>query len=161
MNGLDVSEALIKSNANKRTTVTQIIKSIPVYFKVVVPRTGDLDIATRYPWMRVGNHRSASASWEISFASTGFPLAVAPSGQKVTKPVVSYVKPTKTNQSYRTKGLITGSGSSAKLTSIGARTIALISGSFPRKPKVIDPANAIGSRSWSANLSPTAADEVR
>ena len=139
MSGLDVSESLIKSNSNKSLTINQFIKTIPVYFKVTIPRKGPLDIATRYPYIRKGNHESASSSWEISYAATGFPLAVAPSMRRVSKPIVTYVRPTKSNHSYHTRGLISGEGSSATITSSGRKTIGLLTGDFPRKPRVIKP----------------------
>jgi len=144
MNGLDVSKALIKSNSNKGLKITDFIKTIPTYFKVTVPRKGELDIAARYPWIRKGNHSASTPSWEISYAASGFPLAVSPSMRRVTKPVISYVKPTKSNHKYHTKGLVSGVGSSATLTSLGVRTVSLISGNFPRKPKVIKPKLAPG-----------------
>lgn len=139
MSGLDVSEALIKSNSNKRLTVAQFIKTIPVYFKVTVPRKSELDIVSRYAYIKKGNHDAASASWEISYSATGFPLAVAPSMRRVSKPTVSYVKPTKSDHKYHTRGIITGEGSSATITSSGLKTIALLTGEFPRKAKVIKP----------------------
>jgi len=139
MSGMDVSKALIKSNANKSLTISQFIKTIPVYFKVTVPRKGPLDIATRYSWIRKGNHEAASSSWEISYSATGFPLAVAPSMRTVSKPMVSYVKPTKSNHKYHTRGILTGEGTSATLTRSGLKTISLLTGDFPRKPKVIKP----------------------
>ena len=135
MNGLDVSEALIRSNTNKGLTITQFIKTIPVYFKVTVPRKGMIDIALRYPWIRKGDHSIDTPSWEISFASSGFPLAVTPSKRKVSGPIISYVKPTKSNHRYYTKGLLSGTGGSASLTKLGKRTVALFSGDFPRIPK--------------------------
>ena len=139
MNGLDISELFIKHNANKSLTITQFIKKIPTYYKITVPRKGLIDIAERYPWIRKGNHATASPSWEISYASSGFPLAVAPSMRRVSKPTVSYVKTTKSDHSYHTKGILKGKGNSATISKTGLRTIALLSGDYPKKPKVIKP----------------------
>ncbi len=139
MSGMDVSKALIKSHSNKGLKITQFIKTIPVYFKVTIPRRGTLDVASRYPWIRKGNHSAASASWEISYSATGFPLAIAPSMRRVSKPMVSYVKPTKSNHKYHTRGIITGKGNSATLTSSGLKAVSLLTGDYPRKPKVIKP----------------------
>lgn len=133
MNGLNIAKLLINHNSNPQLKLSDFIKQIPVYFKVTVPRKAGvpIDIATRYPWMKKGNHSLSTPSWEISYASSGFPLAVKPSNRRVSAAIVSYVKPTKSDHKYHTKGLLSGTGASASLTSIGKRTIALISGDFP------------------------------
>ena len=132
MNGLNIAELFLRHHKNPRISLTNFISKVPVYFKVTVPRKGPIDIATRYDWMRKGDHTKASPSWEISFASSGFPLAVTPSMRRVTKPTVTFVKPTKSNHMYHTKKLLSGEGSSASLTKLGLRTIALVAGTFSR-----------------------------
>jgi hypothetical protein len=134
MNGLNIAELFIRHNKDKSLRLSDFISKIPVYFKVTVPRKSGLalDIAKRHPWMRKGDHAEATPSWEISYASSGFPLAVTPSSRKVSEPVVSYVKPTRSNHRYNTKGLITGSNRSASLTKIGLRTVSLLTGEFPK-----------------------------
>lgn len=131
MNGLNIAELYIRHKRNPNISITEFISKIPTYFKVTVPRKHDLDIASRYPWIRKGNHGQQSPAWEISFSSSGFPLAVAPSNRAVIRPTVTYVKPTKSNHSYHTKGIISGTGPQASLTSLGSRVIQLISGDFP------------------------------
>lgn len=135
MNGLNIAKLFIQSNKDKSLKLSDFISKIPVYFKITVPRKeGEvLDIVERHPWMRKGDHHEASPSWEISFAYSGFPLAVMPSAREVESPVVSYVKPTKSDHRYHTKELITGSDRSASLTQIGLRTVSLLTGEFPRK----------------------------
>lgn len=130
MNGLNIAELFIRHNGNPKLSLTAFIKQVPVYFKVTIPRRGDLDIAQRYPWMRVGDHQTMTPAWEISFASSGFPLAITPSNRAVLSPKVTYVKPTVSSHSYHTKGILTGSGNQASLSKIGQRVISLLSGSF-------------------------------
>ena len=135
LNGLNIAELFIKHNKDKSLKMSDFIRKIPVYFKVTIPRKGGkaLDIAKRYSWIRKGDHSKATPSWEISYAASGFPLAVTPSLRSVSAPVVSYVKPTRSNHSYHTKGLLTGTNRSASLTRIGKRTVALITGEFPKQ----------------------------
>ena len=136
MNGLNIAELFIRHNKDKSLKLSDFINKIPVYYKVTVPRKGGaaLDIALRHPWIRKGDHSKATPSWEISYASSGFPLAVTPSLRKTNGPVVSYVKPTRSNHKYHTKGLLEGSNRSASLTKLGLRTVALLTGEFPEQP---------------------------
>lgn len=130
MNGLNIAELFIRHRTNPQMRLSSFISHIPTYFKVTVPRRGAIDLAKRYPWIRRGDHTAPSAAWEISFASSGFPLAVTPSNRAVLRPTITYVKPTKSNHKYHTKGLLTGTGKQATLSSIGQRVISLVSGSF-------------------------------
>lgn len=136
MNGLNIAELLKRSRADKSLTISRFLTKVPVYFKITVPRTGFIDLSRRYTWIRRGNYSSHSPSWEISFASSGFPLAIQPSIRKVTEPTVTYVTPTKSNHLYYTKGILTGSKSSASLTSRGKSWIDRILKDKPRiQPK--------------------------
>jgi len=134
MNGLNIAELYLRHKRNPNLSLTSFIGKIPTYFKVTIPRKGPLDIAQRHIWMRLGNHRQPTPAWEISFSSSGFPLAITPSNRAVVRPTITYVKPTKSNHKYHTKGILTGTGSQASLTSIGSRVIQLISGDFPDPP---------------------------
>lgn len=126
MNGLNISELFIRHKRNPNLKLSSFIAKVPTYFKVTVLRSGDLDLAKRYPWICKGDHASASAAWEVSFASSGFPLAITPSNRAVLQPTVTFVKPTQSNHKYHTKGILTGTGKQAKLSSIGQRVIALV-----------------------------------
>ena len=128
MNGLNISELFIREKRKPDLKLSSFISNIPAYFKVTVPRHNNLDLALRYPWICKGNHSTASAAWEISFASSGFPLAITPSNRAVLQPTITYVKPTKSDHKYHTKGILTGTGKQAQLSSIGKRVIALVMG---------------------------------
>ena len=134
MNGLNIAELFIKHHHNPSLKMSEFLSAIPVYFKITIPRVGGegLDIAKRYPWMRKGDHSKVTPSWEISYASSGFPLAVTPSLRKVSGPTVTFVKPTSSDHQYHTKGLLSGTGRSATLTKIGLRTVALLTGIYAR-----------------------------
>tara|TARA_R110000850_G_scaffold16044_9_gene50061 strand:+ start:1907 stop:2941 length:1035 start_codon:yes stop_codon:yes gene_type:complete len=130
--GMDVSRLLIAHRQNPNISIPEFLTNTKeVYYKVLVPNHGKLDVLRRYPWLLRDIDRSQKpASWEFSFTDTGIPLQVQPSAKSVTYPTVSYVKPSGTDHSYLTSGRITGTGTSAKLTSAGSRFIQLISDSF-------------------------------
>lgn len=128
MNGLNIAELFIREKRNPNLQLSSFIEKVPTYFKVTVPRRGDLDLALRYPWICKGDHSQMTAAWEISFASSGFPLAITPSNRAVLQPTITYVKPTQSNHKYHTKGILTGTGNQAKFSSIGQRVIALVVG---------------------------------
>jgi murein DD-endopeptidase MepM/ murein hydrolase activator NlpD len=130
MNGLNIAELFIRNKSNPNLTISQFIAKVPTYYKVTVPRKRELDLAKRYPWIRKGNHELMTPAWEISFASSGFPLAITPSNRAVVRPTVTYVTPTKSNHKYHTKGILSGSGKQATLTSLGQRVISLMTSSF-------------------------------
>ncbi|MFC5051553.1 M23 family metallopeptidase [Rubritalea spongiae] len=130
MNGLNIAELFIRNKNNPNLTITQFISKVPTYFKVTIPRRRELDLAKRYPWIRKGNHELMTPAWEISFASSGFPLAITPSNRAVVKPTVTYVTPTKSDHKYHTKGIIRGTGKQATLTSLGQRVMSLMTSSF-------------------------------
>lgn len=134
MNGLNIAELFIRHNNDKSIKMSDFLKRIPVYYKVTVRRNGGeaLDIAKRYPWIRKGDHSKATPSWEISYASSGFPLAITPSLREVERPVVSYVKPTSSDHKNYTKGLLSGKHRSARLTKLGLRSVSLLTGNFPK-----------------------------
>ena len=130
MNGLNISELFIRHKSNPNLTLTSFISKIPTYFKITIPRQRKLDLANRYTWMCQGDHSLMTPAWEISFASSGFPLAITPSNRAVIRPTVTYVKTTQSNHKYHTKGILSGTGKQATLTSLGQRVISLMTSNF-------------------------------
>ncbi len=130
MTGLNIASYYIALQRNKSLTLPRFLKSVPVYYKITVPRTGPLEIVTRYPWLAKGNLKSHTPSWEISFSASGFPLAVRPSNRRVTAPRVSSIRKCLSKHEYHTKGFISGTGYRATLTKKGKRFIDLVTGNF-------------------------------
>ncbi len=133
--GLDIAALLVSNNTNPYLTIPQFLKNTPVQYKVTIPRDSPLAICKTYPWIKKGDHETLSPSWEISFSSGAFPLAVEPSQKKVSSPIVSFAKPLNLDQKHRTRKLVSGNSQTAKLTSTGSRHIQLISGTFPNAGK--------------------------
>lgn len=128
LTGVDAAALYHSHKANPAITMAEFVRLTPVYYKVVVPNNGMLNVVQRYPWLQT--EQGSGPSWEISFTQTGIPVEVVPSSKAVTYPAISYVRPSKLNHSYATMGRITGVGDSAQLTGSGSRAIQLWTEAF-------------------------------
>ena len=133
INGLDIATLFLANHKNNNLTIPQFLKNTPTDYKVIIPRNKELAICKFYPWLKKGDHSKSSPSWKISFTNSAFPLSVEPSQTRVSKPTVSFVTEANYNHSYRSKGLLSGSGSTATLSSAGRRYMTLIAGTFNRQ----------------------------
>ncbi|MFN5869222.1 MAG: hypothetical protein ACK46A_07840, partial [Akkermansiaceae bacterium] len=70
-------------------------------------------------------------SWEIGFTSTGHVVSFTPSSKEVNQATVSHIRPAEMNQTYLTRGLISGNGNEVALTRDGSRLVSLILDNFP------------------------------
>lgn len=128
--GLDVASFLKAAREDPGITPAEFLKTAQPYYRVRVPnKTGqELEIAHRYPWLR--RPGEPSVSWEISYNTAGVPLAIAPSAEACTNPVVAWVKPSAGYHSWSTRNHLGGTGSTATLQPEGARYQQLVSGDF-------------------------------
>lgn len=130
MSGLDITRLYLQHQKNPTLDLATFIQSKEVQYKVTVPRSQTLEICKIYPWLKKGDHAEESPSWEISFSHSTFPLAVEPSQKKVDEPTVTFVQPSENPHSYRSRGMLRGTGDTATLSTIGKRHIELVTGSF-------------------------------
>ena len=128
--GMDAPRFLIEHHKNPSLKITDFVRNSPAYFKVTVPRKGAMDFAQRHPWLAYGDLNAPSPSWEISFTATGLPTGIAVSQRKVSQPIVSAVQNSGVAHRYLTRGLLSGEGSNATLSTNGKKLVALITGSF-------------------------------
>ncbi len=132
LSGLNIAELFLAHRANPNLTIPEFLASKEeVHYKVLVPKSGTLDLLRRYPWMgRDLDQVPSPQGWEISFAATGFPLEIRPSSAAGPQARVTYVKPTSGNHADYTLGRLTGTGNTATLTPSGSRYVQLLSDSF-------------------------------
>jgi murein DD-endopeptidase MepM/ murein hydrolase activator NlpD len=130
MTGSDVARFFVEHQANPELQFSQFIASTPVYFKVTVPLAGIPDFAVSYPWIVKGSAET-TGFWEISFSSTGMPVSLAPSQRVVSKATITSIRPSKIPHRYLTRGLVTGEGNRAELTTGGKNLINLLTNAFP------------------------------
>lgn len=130
MAGLDFAAFYLAKKTDPSLTLSAFVKKMPIHYKVTVPRKGDLEIVSRYPWLAEGDIKKSTPSWEISLSNSGFPIAISPSKRTVTESTITFIRPCKSKHEHHTKKFVTGTGSRASLTSSGKRYIELISGDF-------------------------------
>ncbi len=133
LSGIDLAEIYLTLRKKPAMSLPKFIHDLPQHYRITLPRkgTGPLPIVRRYRWMGYGNHDKPSPSWEIAFTRSGFPIGIAPSDRKVSKPTVTFVRSSRVDHSYYTIKRLTGKGSTATLTASGRRYIALITDDFP------------------------------
>jgi len=129
--GLDVAGLYLAHRRDPNLSIPQFMARMRVYYKVLIPNKGLPEILRTYPWLgRDMVKAKKNPSWELSLSSSGIPLAVRPSTQSVRTPTVSWVTPSSVSHSWNTRSRLTGSGSSAKLSSSGLRYIQQLAGGF-------------------------------
>lgn len=129
--GADVAGYFLAHKANPNLSFSQYLASYPAYYKVTMPNSGAIDIATRYPWLIRSNAAKASSSWEVSFSETGMPLGIVASDRRVTQPTITMVRPSEIPHRFKTRGLLSGEGKQASLSRDGNNLLNLLSGNFP------------------------------
>jgi hypothetical protein len=123
--GLDIARLYLALKENPSLTVPQFLSREETFYKVTLPTARHFDLPKLYPWMLAGN-RNQQASWDVSFASSGVPLKIEPSGKQVTQPELNYIKKTPINYSYLTRDIVSGRGATAQLSGYGDQLMRLL-----------------------------------
>ncbi|MCB1211591.1 MAG: M23 family metallopeptidase [Verrucomicrobiales bacterium] len=129
--GLDIAGLFQKHAANPKLTAAEFVTTTPTYYRVLVPGSADMELIKNYPWLLAGEMPSSKpASWEIAFSSWGLPVAIKASTSNCSLPSVTWVKDDPIPHYYNTRGCLTGSGPTAKLTVSGMNFVKLACGAF-------------------------------
>lgn len=124
--GVNVANLYKALEKNPKLTVPEFLSHEKVFYTVLLPRTGRLDLLRRYPWLQKQSGSPDDASWLVSFNRSGVPLRVTTSRKAVDSPTVQKISPSKINYRYLTKGRITGKGTHHLLSSSGIRYMDLL-----------------------------------
>lgn len=128
--GSDVAGFFLARRENPELKFSEFIATQPVHFKVAIPGGKTPDFVARHPWIRRPGATNPS-SWEIHFTATGLPVGFEPSERKASKPIITAIRPSgDIPHRFATRGLVTGEGTTATLSSGGHRLVSLISGDF-------------------------------
>jgi murein DD-endopeptidase MepM/ murein hydrolase activator NlpD len=129
--GLDIGRFYLELQKNPALTVAQFVQSGEPWYRVMVPRSPQMDIQERYPWLVQGPQ--TGQSWELTFDRTGLPLRIRAVEEPTKEPVLTWVQPSPYPQNWMTKGHIQNRGSRPALTAEGRRFIDLLCPGSPLK----------------------------
>lgn len=125
--GLDLQGLYLATAKNPLSSLRDFICGQDSAFRVSVPGTCRMDFLRRHPWL-AGGQTDRAASWEVTCTRWGFPIEVRPAAESTLTAAVTWVKDSGLPHHLNTRGLVTGSGSTGKLTSEGLRFIQLLCG---------------------------------
>jgi len=129
--GLDLQSLYLAQQKNPGLTAASAVRATESSYRVAVPGDAEMEILKNYPWLLDGPRPSGKpASWEVTFSRWGLPLAVKASSSPVAGPFVTWVKDAGIPHFTHTRGCVTGSGSTGKLTAEGLRFVKLATGWF-------------------------------
>ena len=129
--GLDLQSLYLAQQKNPGLTAASAVRATESSYRVAVPGDAEMEILKNYPWLLDGPRPSGKpASWEVTFSRWGLPLAVKASSAPVGAPFVTWVKDAGIPHFTHTRGCVTGSGSTGKLTTEGLRFVKLATGWF-------------------------------
>ena len=124
--GLDIARLYLALHKNPSLTIPQFLQGEETFYKVTLPKSSHFELPKEYPWMLAYSRGNEKSSWEVSFARSGLPLKIEPSGKHVTQPVLSYIKKSPVDYSYLTRDEIAGYGANAHLTDYGKQLMRLL-----------------------------------
>ncbi|MCB1227076.1 MAG: M23 family metallopeptidase [Verrucomicrobiales bacterium] len=126
--GLDLA-GLYQAHRRNDISASDFVRQSPWYFEVAVPGRARMELAQRYPWLlETRPSRTAPGSWRIRCTAWGLPVAITPSDSPVAEPTITALATRQLSHGYHTRGLLSGSGSSASLTRTGLNFIQLLTG---------------------------------
>ncbi len=129
--GLDLQALYLAQQKNPAITAAGAVRATETGYRVGIPGEATMEIVKNYPWLLDDTAAAGKpTSWEVTFSRWGLPLAVKASTASVLAPTVIWVKDAGIPHYTHTRGCVTGSGKTGKLTTEGLRFVKLVCGWF-------------------------------
>jgi murein DD-endopeptidase MepM/ murein hydrolase activator NlpD len=125
LQGIDIARLYLALRKHPELTIPEFLRNEETLYKVALPASKNFDLVQRYPWL-LRKPVDQAGGWEISFNRAGVPLQIEPVNEPVSAPKLSYVKKSRGDYSFVTRGVVGGSGESAQLTESGERLMRLL-----------------------------------
>lgn len=130
--GLNLQDLYAAWQKDPKLSVAHFVMQSDSWFEVAVPGSATMELARRYRWLvPEGAASRKPVSWTVRFTRWGLPVSIQPATTFVGSPTVTWIKPDPVPHYYNTRGLVTGSGTTGKLTVEGLRFIQLACGLAP------------------------------
>ena len=124
--GLDIARLYLALHKNPSLTIPEFLGREEIFYKVMVPKSRNFELARFYPWMLTTGSRNEKSSWEVSFAQSGVPLRIESNDKRVTQPELSYVKKSAVDYSHLTRDIIASHGANGHLSDYGTQLMRLL-----------------------------------
>ena len=126
LTGIDIAGLYQALRKRPSLTIPQFLAEEETFYRVTLPASTSFDLPKRYPWLVRRPIGPVVPAWEVSFNRSGVPLEVRAAESTVAAPVLSYVNKTSGDYAGKTRGVVGGSGDSARLTETGMRMMRLL-----------------------------------
>ena len=125
--GINAAAFYLARRQNPDLTIPQFLRRQEVAFQVIVPASPHFTLVKRYPWLLQGALTDRARAWRISFDEGRVPIRVEPVETPVDRAVLVSAKPSRIPYRYRSREILSGSGSSPVLARSGETFLRLIS----------------------------------
>lgn len=100
----------------------------PVFFKLELPNSANLNLLRNYPWLvdRADAPASPPPAWTISFTRYGTPVRAEPLNRTVPGPRVSWVEETSVSPGEATRSLLAGTHASPTIGRSGRTLLSIL-----------------------------------
>ena len=126
--GMEPATILLASAKNPAFSLRDHIRNQEVAYQVTIPDSPNLSIIRNYPWIVPDGEPASPRGWTVSFTQFGIPVKAVAAAQPPIEPRLEWVKQTPYAYHAATRGIITGSKGSPRLTDSGRRFLELIQG---------------------------------
>lgn len=126
MKGVDAASLFLAHRKRPELTLPEYFQSMKPYFSVAVKAVSPVDLLLHHKWLAGG--RQEATSWRISFTEWGLPVRFEVIALSPATPEVVWVQAFEGNHTWRTGGLLQGTGESAVLSTSGLALMRLVLG---------------------------------
>lgn len=126
--GMEPATILLASAKNPAFSLRDHIRNQEVAYQVTIPDSPNLSIIRNYSWIVPDGEPASPRGWTVSFTQFGVPVKAVAAAQPPIEPRLEWVKQTPYAYHAATRGIITGSKGSPRLTDSGRRFLELIQG---------------------------------
>lgn len=126
--GADPTRLLMDSQVDPTLSIGDYFAAGEPAFRLTLPNTPHLYVVRAYPWLVAPGSGGNPPAWTITFSRYGIPLKAVASPTPVAAPRLDWVADMPVAYAHATRGLITGSPGSPRLTDSGMRFARLVGG---------------------------------